>query len=240
MKTKIEFRTFLMIALLFSCTVWMTSCQKNEEVQTFNDVFNVEKIQTLNEVVANSASVNDLPTEFKQTDLVNESLKSIDLNTLISSYEKNIKLSTSDVDLLLKNDIDTYLKVIDQISSLPEPLKNLNLDFSAVKSSPLNKYLLVQKQNPDQYYVDDYYTSVVELQNYMKNYVIQPLKNFQELAEKSEVLKSTAKNPVVETTTVTYVLITSNNNWDMWWTYVQVGKKIKKTKHKGAAGSFPG
>jgi len=37
-----------------------------------------------------------------------------------------------------------------------------------------------------------------------------------------------------------YVLITMNNNWDMWWSYWKYGNIIYKIKHKGGSGSFPG
>jgi len=237
MKKQILFRTMVLIAV-FSINVVFTACQKSEEVQTFNDVFDTEKIQTLNDLVAQSSSLADLPAEFQQVDIsIPDGLYNITIADMISSYEKNIELSGSEIDLLLKNDITTFLQVTDRISGLPVQLKALNINFNELKKSSLNKYLLVQKQEPDQYYIDDYYHSVIELQNYMKNYVIQPLKDFNILIEKSPTLKSAQKQP---DPTVTYQLIVSNNNWDMWWTYTQVGKKIVKTKHKGASGSFPG
>ena len=77
----------------------------------------------------------------------------------------------------------------------------------------------------------------------MQEYVIQPLKNFNNLVEKNAALKSANaidKTPEVVSATYTFELITSNNNYDMWWAYQIVGKKIIKTKHKGSAGSFPG
>lgn len=240
MKKTIIFRT-MMVALMLSPIVIITSCQKTNDVQTFNDVFNTSKIQAMSNLVENSNSVADLPTELKQVDIaVPEALNDIAIVDIISAYEQNIKLSSSEIDLLLKNDITTYLKVIDRISGMPAQLKELNLNLTEVKSSSLNQFLLVQKQEPDQYYLDDYYKSIIELQNYMKDFVIQPLRNFNSLVEKSATLKSTQKDPVVQAATVTYVLITSNNNWDMWWTYTQIGKKVEKTKHKGSAGSFPG
>lgn len=240
MKKQILIRT-MVVALMLSSAVFFTACQKTNEVQTFNDVFNTSKIQTLNRLIENSSSLSDLPSELRQIDIaVPEALKNIQIADMISAYEKNVKLSNSEIDLLLKNDITTYLNVIDRISGMPVQLKELNLNFKELKSSSLNKYLLVQKQEPDQYYLDDYYHSVIELQNYMKDYVIQPLRNFNTLIEKSSTLKSTQKDQIVETATVTYVLITSNNNWDMWWTYTQDGNKKNRTKHKGSAGSFPG
>ncbi|HAQ19830.1 MAG TPA: hypothetical protein DCR40_11435 [Prolixibacteraceae bacterium] len=238
MKKQILIRTMVVMALMLSNTVFFTACQKTNETQTFNDVFNTSKIQTLNNLVENSSSLSDLPSEFQQIEIaVPEAIKNIQIADLIMTYEQNIKLSNSEIDLLLKNDIATYLDVIERISGLPAQIKALNLNFTEVKNSSLNKYLLVQKQEPDQYYLDDYYHSVIELQNYMKDFVIQPLRNFNALVEKSATLKSAMTKP---DPTITYQLIVSNNNWDMWWTYTTVGKKIIKTKHKGAKGSFPG
>lgn len=241
MKKQILIRTMVVMALMLSNTVFFTACQKTNETQTFNDVFNTSKIQTMINLVENSSSISDLPSEFRQIDIaVPEALKNIQIADMIRVYEQNIKLSDSEIDLLLKNDITTYLNVIDRISGMPAQLKDLNLNFKELKSSSLNKYLLIQKQEPDQYYLDDYYHSVIELQNYMKDYVIQPLRNFNNLIEKSATLKSAQRDMVVETATVTYILITSNNNWDMWWTITQDGDKKSRTKHKGSAGSFPG
>jgi len=237
MKKQILFRTLALIAM-FSFTVLFPACQKTEEVQTFNDVFNTSKIQTLNDLVAKSSNLTDLSTEFQLADIsIPEGLANITIADMIVAYEKNVELSGTEVDLLLKNDITTFLQVTDRMSGMPVQLKALNIDFNELKKSSLSKFLLVQKQEPDQYYIDDYYHSVIELQNYMKNYVIQPLKDFNNLAQKSSMLKSAQDKP---DPTLTYQLIVSNNNWDMWWTYKQVGNKIVKTKHKGAAGSFPG
>lgn len=238
MRKQIFTGTRMLLALTLSSTVFFTACQKSEESQTFNDVFNTAKIQNLNDLVASSTSLADLPSEFQQVGIsIPDELYNITITDMIASYEKNIELSSSEVDLLLKNDVTTFLRVTDRMSGLPDQIKALNLDFSELKKSSLNKYLLVQKQEPDQYYIDDYYHSVLELQNYMKNYVIQPLKDFNKLVEVSATLKSAQSKP---DPTVTYQLIVSNNNWDMWWTYTVVGKKIVKTKHKGATGSFPG
>ncbi len=238
MKKQNFFRHGLVMALILSPAVIFTSCEKSTvESQTFNDVFSTEKIQSLNILIENTATLYELPGEFQQPAFsIPEGLKDIVIADLIASYEQNIKLSGSETDLLLKNDITTFLKVIDRMSGVPQQIKALNLDYSNLKSSSLNKYLLEKKQEPDQYYVDNYYQSVIELQTYMKDFVIKPLKNFNQLVEKTPALKSAQANP---DPSLTYQLIVSNNNYDMWWTYEQIGKKIVKTKHKGAAGSFP-
>lgn len=238
MKKQILFRTMVLIAV-FSINVVFTACQKSEEVQTFDDIFNTTNIQALNDLVVNSGTLSDLPEEFSQVDLViPEALANIQLNDLISAMERNNKISNSEVDLLLQNDITTYSNIIDRISGLPIELEALNSTFTEVQSSSLNKYLLIQKQDLNLYYIDDYYHSILELQSYMEDFVIQPLKNINKLAENTELLKSaTADKDKDNKTKSSLVVVILKNKKDMDDKYEKDKKDKKEKKHKGSKGN---
>jgi len=181
MKKQILFRTMVLIAV-FSFSIVFSACQKSEETQTFDDVFDTTKIQALNDLLVSSGTLSELPEEFSKVDLnVPEALDNILISDMISAMEENIKITSSEVDLLLQNDITTYSSIIDRIVGLPTEFANLDNAFTELQNSSLTKYELVQKQELDLYYIDDYYHSILELQSYIKDFVIQPLKIIKKL-----------------------------------------------------------
>jgi hypothetical protein len=238
MKKQFLFRMMVLIAVL-SIQVVFTACQKSEETQTFDDVFNTANIQVLNELVVNSGTLSDLPAEFSEINLeVPEALNNILISDLISAMEQKVKISNSEVDLLLQNDITTYSNIVDRIGGLTIDMEVLNNAFTEVQSSSLNKYLLIQKQELNQYYEDDYYHSILELQNYMEDFVIKPLKNINKLAEKTEILKSaTADKTKDDKTKKSVVVVILKNKKDMDDKYEKDKKDKKEKKHKGSKGN---
>jgi hypothetical protein len=145
-------------------------------------------------------------------------------------------LSSQEIDLLLKNDSKTYIDVINRMGSLPANIARLKIDFSEVKSSGLNKYLLVQKAETDNFYSDDYYSAVLAMKYYIQSKVIEPMNTLKKAV--ITIPPGNGGDQDVHSDVLPYLkLITSNNNWDMWWAYWGDGTR---TKHKGAAGSFPG
>lgn len=239
MKHQIYFRMLVLIALLLSNTVFFTSCQKTNETQTFNNVFNTSNIQTFNDLMQNSSTLSDMPDDFKVFDFsVADAVNNIQVSELISSLEQNIKLSSSEIDLLLQNDITTYENVIARISTLQVPSEVLNVAFTELQNSSLTKYLLIQKQDLSQYYNDDYYNSIIELQRYMKDFVIQPLRNFNTLVKNTDALKSAAtdKDKDKKTKSACVVVILKNKK-DMDDKYEKKAKEEKEKKHKGSKGN---
>lgn len=238
MKKSNLFRTLLAMALLLSSTVYFTSCQKTYEAQTFNDVFDTSNIQALNNLIQNSSALTVLPEDFSNVAVqAPEVLNTVMVADLITSIEKNIQLSRSEIDLLLQNDITTYGNVVARIAGTSIPMMELNVAFTSLKSSPLSQYLLVQKQEIDQYYVDDYYHSVIELQSYMKDYVIQSLQNLNTLVENTEVLKSATANKSNEIKKKTVEIVILKNKKDMDDAYEKKVKEEKEKKHKGSKGN---
>ncbi|MBL7967505.1 MAG: hypothetical protein JNK09_10935 [Prolixibacteraceae bacterium] len=225
---------FFVLALLFTTDFTFTSCQKTNEVQTFDDVFETANIQKLNGLIENSSVLSDLPEEFAKYDLkIDESILNYDVNNLALTLEKKIALSGAEVDLLLQNDINTYNDVVERINSVafPEGLENA---FAELPNTELNKYLLVQKEELGDYYVDDYYNSVVELQNYTRNFVIQPLLNSHKLINNTMALKSAnGGNDKAQTNLVTVIL---NNIQKLLEAILKKIKEEKEKKHKGSKG----
>jgi hypothetical protein len=156
---------------------------------------------------------------------------------MLAHFNKNIKLSPVEIDMLLKNDSKTYIDVINRIGSFPAELESVAADdFNPLRQSALNKYLLRVKAEPVNFYSTDYYTAVLELQKYMEDQVIEPM----DMLKKAVKTVPPGKNlppPPPPVTILYYKIISLNKVWDMWWTYWSDGTR---TKHKGAAGSFPG
>lgn len=242
MKKQNLIRTIVAMAFILSSAVYLTSCQKTVETQTFDDAFNTTNIQTLNDLMQNSSSIADLPEDFINVDLtVPEVLNNVQIVDLIASMEKNIKLSNSEIDLLLLNDIGTYSNMVARISSMPIKMEELNVTFAELESSLLSKYSLVQKQELDQYYIDDYYHSVLELQSYMKDFVIQPLRNLNGLVENTAALKSASTDKAkADKATSAVAAIILKNKKDMEDAYKKKCEEEKNKKHKGGGGNNGG
>lgn len=241
------------------------SCQKVEDIQTFNDVFDTSGIDELNLILGSTETLDDISAVFGNISFeVPTLLNNISLDDMIEHYENNLELSPDEIDMLLKNDSKTYVDVIDRMGSLPGNLSNMFYADESLKSgstnvskelhsSTLNKYLLKQKIPTSNFYADDYYSAVLAYQNYIACAVIKPLKSVKKLKsnqdkkDKDKEHNGTGNDdsgnnghgndPSPDATLNRTVLIVSNNNWDMWWAYWSDGRK---TKHKGAAGSYPG
>lgn len=230
MKRIIRYGAIVTLVLIF------TACEKTYEIQTFNDVFDTSGVKALNEKITRQESINGLNDEFSKVNLtVTNALENVTLDEMLIHFRQSIELSPVEIDMLLKNDSRTYIDVINRFGSMPAQMKSITADdFKPVKSSSLNSYLLKIKDEPENFYSSDYYTAVLEMQKYIVAEVIEPM----------SVLKNAVitippgdEDYVTEATVDYYKLIVSNNVWDMWWTYWSDGTR---TKHKGAAGSFPG
>jgi hypothetical protein len=229
MKTPAYLTYSLRFIMVFALVLLLGSCQKTVKMQTFNDVFDISGIETLNSQLALAKTVADLPAEIGEVNFaVPEGMKNITPAEIANWYEKNIKLSNAEVDMLLKNDSKTYIDVINRMASLPPEMGIITADdFKALKNSDLNKYLLKQIDQPENFYSTDYYSAIIALQNYIKVAVIEPMNLVSSIADAGN------KPPII----LGYKIITRNNIWDMWWVYWGDGTR---TKHKGAAGSYPG
>lgn len=210
-----------------------TSCVKTDVMQTFNDVFDTSGIEVLNAKMASAKTVQDLPTEMLQVSLVvPEKFKKVSPAEIADWYSANIRLSDTEVDLLLRNDSRTYINVINRMASFPPEMGSLTAaDFKALKASSLDKYLIRVVEQPDNFYSTDYYSAVMAMQDYLKSAVINPMKST------ITIPPGSGEYPAPQVYLLYYKVISLNNIWDMWWTYWSDGTR---TKHKGAAGSFPG
>lgn len=235
MKKQIFFRNLALIAIVFATIVQLNSCQKMEISQTFDDTFNTANIENFNEVLQNAKTLSDMPGEFVENDLaMNDFAQNFEVTEYISSLEKSIKLSEVEVDLLLQNDVNTLVAVIDRISGVKQPEIPGEV-FEGIENTSLNKYLLVQKQEVDAMYEDDYYTMIVEIQDYMRDFVIRPLKNYNTLVKNTELLKSANANDNKAKSNV--VIVVFKNKKDMDDECEKKKDKEKEKKHKGSQGN---
>jgi hypothetical protein len=236
MKTTRFMKGISRYGVIFTLVLIFSACEKNDEIQTFNDVFDTSGVKALNEKISDPESLIALNDEFAKVNMnIANALENITLDEMLAHLNQSIKLSNTEIDLLLKNDSKTYLDVINRFGSLPGQMESIDADdFESIKSSSLNKYLLKVKAEPENFYSTDYYTAILEMQRYIKAEVIEPM----------DLLKKGVKTippgngvPPTDATILYYKIISLNNVWDMWWTYWSDGTR---TKHKGAAGSFPG
>ena len=103
-------------------------------------------------------------------------------------------------------------------------------DFKAIKNSELSLYLVKQVSETENFYSTDYYSAIMALQGYLKGAIEDPWKHYKTIPPGS------GEYPTGETIE-RIVAISLNNIWDMWWVYWSDGTR---TKHKGAAGTYPG
>lgn len=178
MKKHTFFNCWNKIIYLLSFVIFLVSCAKTEYIQEFDDIFDITGVNELNQKIESAGTLDDLSGIFDNTVFqVPERIQNIGLDDLIDYYNNSIQLSSDEIDMLLKNDSRTYLAIINRFGSLPPQISDLNLDFAEIKSSHLNKYLIVQKQGIKNFYSDDFYSAVISMQDFIKNSVIGPLRN---------------------------------------------------------------
>lgn len=216
--------------------ILIPGCQKQKDVLTFDDVFDISGVESLTQGIDRANDLTGLSDLVDRTDMnTPESISAAKLEYMYKYLEENIQLSSSEKDMLLRNDPDVLNEVISRFGNLPAEFGDKNMDFSDLRSSSLNRYLLAHKSEPGtDYYPEDYYSAVQAYKGYIENCIIKPLKKIHEIVLKDESqLPDGAELKLL-------VLIVSNNNWDMWWSYWKYGDTIYRIKHKGGSGSFPG
>ena len=228
---------YRLVMLLFTIVV-ITACEKTKETQTFYDVFDLSGVEALNEKIFNAKTSDDLE-KLLEIDQINvpEFFRNVDFGQMIAHFEKSIILSDDEMDMLLKNDSRTYIEFINRFGSMPAQLKDLKIsDFEDLKKSSLNQYMLKVKEEPFNFYSNDYYSAVIAMQDFIKYSVIQPLNHMNNSKFKTRP-PGLGEYPEDPEYVLFYKLIASNRIWDIWWAYWSDGTR---TKHKGSAGSFPG
>lgn len=212
------------------------SCQKPDEVQTFDDIFDISGIMDLNQKIDTAKNLGSLSDLVKDATLnVSENLTAEKVEKMYTDLEDAIQLSMSEKEKLLRNDPEALMQVLTRFGNLPPEFGDKNAKFDDLKSSPVNRYLLVQNGMPGiNYYPEDYYSAIQAYKRYVEKCIIWPLKkiHFILLHDESELPD--------DANLWFYILITRNNNWDMWWSYWYYCGKIYRIKHKGGSGSFPG
>lgn len=237
MKKLYSLSKFYPFICLSAMMLIIVSCSKPDNTKTFDDIFDVSGIENLNRSIDKASSVSELSQLFEDVDLnITESITAEKIEQIYTTLEKNIQLSQDEIDKLLMNDPETLLDVLSRFGNMPQELSDKYMDFSELENSPLNSYLLMQREKPGiTYYPDDFYGAVQTYRKYVENCIIKPLRKFHFviLLHDESQLPPGAKLEY-------YVLITMNNNWDMWWSYWSWGWYMFKIKHKGGHGSFPG
>jgi hypothetical protein len=229
MKTIARTKSFYKFLLTISFILMLTACEKNQKALTFDDVYDVSGITVLNNRIETSQSIADLASLVKDLSLnVPADMSVSKLDEMCTRLEKNLELTDSEIDRLLRNDPDALLSVVTRFGDLPSEFGDKDMSFSDLESGPMNQYLLKQKTETGiNYYPEDYYSAVQAYRGFMEKSVIKPLKQIAaiQLNSKDQLPKGAELNY--------FVLIAMNNNWTMWgsyWNYCQI---IHKIKHKG-------
>lgn len=243
MKKHASFHPTNYLLLLLIAVAVLISCEKEQApVQTFNDVFDVKGVNELNQKIKSAQTIDEISALYTGVELATpKELKKITLEELANHFENNLKLSSDEIDMLLKNDSKTYIDVINRFGSMPQGLGDMKPHFKALKSTSLNKYLLRKKADPENFYSDDYYSAVLDMQKFIKNEILGTMAAMHNLKNNAPVETippgNSEREPSDDAEIDHLKIIELNNIWDMWWTYWTDGTR---TKHKGAAGSFPG
>lgn len=212
------------------------SCQKPDKTQTFEDIFDVSGIMDLNQKIDTSNSLTSLAELVKNANInVSETLTAEKVEKMYSSLEQSLQLTVSEKEKLLRNDPDALIEVLKRFGNLPPEFGDKSSKFEELEKSSINKYLLVHNGTPGlNYYPEDYYSAIQAYRRYVEKCIIWPLKKIHIVLLHDE--SQLPKHAVL----MYYILITRNNNWDMWWSYWWYGCTIYRIKHKGGSGSFPG
>jgi hypothetical protein len=101
MKKQLPIRHFCQVIVVVMGILFTASCQKPDEVQTFDDVFDVSGIMDLNQRIDTSNSLSSLAGLVEGLDLnVSGSISASKLEQMYTFLEKNIALSASKTDKL--------------------------------------------------------------------------------------------------------------------------------------------
>lgn len=247
MKKQLPIRRLPAILVLAVMLLAGISCEKSRDIQTFDDVFDLSGVEALNGKVMSARSADDLVKIFENTQLsVPSSLSKITLTELAEHFSRNLELTPHEVDMLLKNDSRTYIEVINRFGSMPAVVGELGAkSFESLKAGPMGEFTLKVKEEPQNFYTNDYYSAVLAMQSFISNSVVAPMKAVAAAANENAssgkdgktIPPGLDKDPAPGAVILFYKLIASNKIFDIWWTYWSDGSR---TKHKGAAGSFPG
>lgn len=224
------------VYLIMAIMLVIASCRKPDNSKTFEDVFDISGIMDLNKEIDKASTVSDLARLVEGEDLnATESISASKIEQLIAVIEKNLELSASETDKLLRNDPEALMQVLMRFGDIPAGLSDKNMNFGELRNSKMSRYLLVQREEPGiDYYPDDYYSAIQAYRRFVENCVIKPLRKIHViLLHDQSQLPSGA-------VLAGYEVITMNNKWDMWWSYWRWGCVMFKIKHKGGHGSYPG
>lgn len=206
------------LTTLFFLTILLFGCEKEEQhVQKFDDVFDRSGIKKLNQSIISANNIDEIRLLDNVTSFeIPANIKNISLDEMIAHYEENIKLSPTEVDLLLKNDSETFANVVDRFGKLPGQLSNQRTNFEKLESSSLEKFLLSQKSEVKNFYGGDCYSTIMDLQENITNDVIIPLKKLKDLSTtKDSNLKSLNYGYYYKTNVYKYITCHYCNCW--WW-----------------------
>ena len=236
MKNQMRFVHYFFMIVLLSSIILLTYCEKSRRVQTFNDVFDISGITDLNNNIDTVETIDGLYSLVGNPEVnIPAELDSVSFDELINYYEQNIELTSNETDLLLQNDLPTFLAVIDRFGTLPPPINDGELDSADLEKSDANIYLVELKEDISvDYYPDDLYASVKAYQDYLKNCELKHLKKLKKLKEIT--LKNPNKLPA-GAIFLYYKLIHKHNHKKVWWSYWRYGNIIYKIQHKGGKNS---
>lgn len=243
MKKLVLLRHLSRMIFLLAAMAILLSCERTRDIQTFDDVFDISGVEKLNYQIYNAKDFTDLSAVIGAAKIiVPESFTKVTPGQLADHISRNLILSNQEIDMLLKNDSRTYIAVINRFGSLPDVMSDISSkDFAALKASELGEYSLKVREEPQNFYSNDYYSAVLAMQTFLTSSVIAPLQAVATVSNNSNDSKKVPpgldKEPAPGSTIDSFVLISSSKIWDMWWTYWSDGTR---TKHKGSAGSFPG
>jgi len=173
------------LTFFFAFILLLSSCDKTvDDNKKFDDIFDTSDAIELNRIIKESDSIDELKNKLGENDLeLPDALANISLSQIITTLESDLKISSEEKDLLLKNHYNTYLKVLHRFGNVVEDFKSAGIDFSNIDEGIMEQYSIKVIEEPDNYYGDDYYSGVVAVQRYLNDEVLAPLVVLNSLAK---------------------------------------------------------
>ncbi len=165
------------LAFVFAFILSLSSCDKTEDDnKKFDDIFDTSEAIELNRIIKSAGSIDDLKNQFGETNQeLPEALATISLSKVIATLESDLKISSEEKDLLLKNHYNTYFKVLHRFGNVVNVFKSAGIDISSIDKGMLEQYSIKVIEEPGNYYGDDYYSGVVAVQQFLSDEVLSPL-----------------------------------------------------------------
>lgn len=217
------------VLLMFTLGLLIVSCDKKEDTQTLDEVFDFQGLQDMNSQVTACKNLDEVAALFADADdfEVPVQLKGLSLPKVISKLETDMVINQNERNQLISNDADTYMSVIDRLGDLAFQYEKLNVDLSGISKSKIKKYNVNSKQELSDFHMDDYYAASTELQNFISDEILAPIEYVNNLQQE--------KSATLEFDQGVFIHYYTYNLWEI---FRRIREWLRNRFHNGSSGGF--